>query len=116
VCKFRFFGQETSLPPDVQDEFYRIAQEALCNVRKDSRATSVFIILNRKPNIVALTIKDNGEGFVDKRPKSASEGFEPSLMRERTIRIGGSMDISSAPRRGTEVRVRLLLPVIASKR
>jgi signal transduction histidine kinase len=115
VCKFRFIGPETDLSPDVQDEFYRIAQEALCNVRKHSRATSVSILLSCKPNLVALTIKDNGQGFVDKRPKTASEGFGLSSMRERAIRIGGSMDISSAPRRGTEVRVRVLLPGTASK-
>ena len=115
VCKFRFIGQETGLSPDVQDEFYRIAQEALCNVRKHSRATSVSILLSCKPNIVALTVKDNGQGFVDKRAKTASEGFGLSLMQERANRIGGSMDISTAPRRGTEVKVCVLLPGIASK-
>jgi signal transduction histidine kinase len=115
VCKFRFIGQETDFSPDVQDELYRIAQEALCNVRKHSRATSVSIILSCKPNIVALTIKDNGQGFADKRPKTACEGFGLSLMRERAVRIGGSMDITSAPRRGTEVKVRVLLTGMASK-
>ena len=115
VCKFRLIGQETDLSPDVQDEFYRIAQEALCNVRKHSHATSVSILLSCKPHIITLTIKDNGQGFVDKRPKTASEGFGLSLMRERASRIGGSMDISTAPRRGTEVRVRVLLPGIVSK-
>ena len=115
VCRFRFIGQETDLSPDVQDEFYRIAQEALCNVRKHSRATSVSILLSSKPNVVALTIKDNGQGFAEKRPKTVFEGFGLSSMQERATRIGGSMDISTAPRRGTEVRVRVLLPGIASK-
>ena len=115
VCKFRFIGPETDLSPDIQDELYRIAQEALCNVRKHSRATSVSILLSCKPNLVALAIKDNGQGFVDKRPKTSSEGFGLSLMRERAIRIGGSMDISSAAQRGTEIRVRVPLPGIASK-
>jgi signal transduction histidine kinase len=115
ACKFRVIGQEAGLSPDVQDEFYGIAQEALCNARKHSRATLVSILLSCKPNLVALTVKDNGQGFVDKRPKTASQGFGLSLMRERATRIGGSMDISSAPRRGTEVRVRVLLPGIASK-
>ncbi len=115
VCKFHFIGQETCLSPDVQDEFYRIAQEALCNARKHSRATSVSILLSCDANMIALTIKDNGNGFVDKNPQTTSEGFGLSSMRERAVRIGGSMDISSAPRRGTEVKVRVLLPGIASK-
>jgi signal transduction histidine kinase len=116
LCNFRFIGQETDLSTDVQDEFYRIAEEALCNVRKHSRASLVSIILICKPSIVALTVKDNGQGFMDKRPKTDSEGFGLSSMRERAIRIGGSMDISTAPRKGTEVRVRVLLPGVASKR
>jgi len=115
ACEFRFIGQETRLSPDVQDEFYRIAQEALCNARKHSRATAVSILLSCEANMIALTIKDNGKGFVDKNPRTASEGFGLSSMRARALRIGGSMDISSAPRRGTEVKVRVLLPVITSK-
>src|SRR5277367_3825743 len=116
VCKFRFIGQETGLSPSVEDEFYRIAQEALCNARKHSRATSVSILLSCEASMIALTIKDNGQGFVDKHPKNASEGFGLSSMRERALRIGGSMDIFSARRRGTEIRVRVLIPGIASKR
>jgi two-component system NarL family sensor kinase len=92
MCKFRFIGQETGLSADVQDEFYRIAQEALCNVHKHSHATSVSIILNYKLNDVALTVRDNGQGFANKPPKTISRGFEPSLMRECDTRIGGSMD------------------------
>lgn len=114
-CKFRFVGQETGLSPDVQDEFYRIAQEALCNARKHSRATSVSILLSCEASMIALTIKDNGQGFADKHPKTASEGFGLSSMRERALRIGGSMDISSAPRRGTEVKVRVLVPGMVSE-
>jgi signal transduction histidine kinase len=115
VCKFRFIGQETCLSPDVQDEFYRITQEALCNARKHSRATSVSILLSCDAKVIALTIKDNGKGFVDKNPQTASEGFGLSSMRERAMRIGGRMEISSAPRRGTEINVRVLLPDITSK-
>ena len=115
LCRFRFIGQETSLSPDVEDEFYRIAQEALCNVRKHSRATSVSILLSCKANMVALTIKDNGQGFVKKYPPAASEGFGLFSMRDRALRIGGRMDLFSGPQRGTEVRVRVLLPGTASE-
>lgn len=115
VCKFRFIGQETELAPDVQNEFYRIAQEALSNVRKHSRATSVSILLICESGLIALTIRDNGQGFEAKRPNAAREGFGLSSMRERAHRIGGSMDISSGPRGGTEVKVRVLPPGIKDK-
>jgi signal transduction histidine kinase len=115
VCKFRFIGQETGLPPDVQNELYRIAQEALRNVRKHARATSVSILLSCESDMVVLTIKDNGQGFEARCTETDQEGFGLSSMRERAIRIGGSMDISSAPGGGTEVRVRVLPRGIASK-
>lgn len=111
-CRFRFIGQETGLAPDVQNEFYRIAQEALCNVRKHSRATSVSMVLICKPHVIALTIKDNGQGFAVKRPRTASGGFGLSSMRERAFRIGGSIDIFSARRRGTGTSVRVCVPLV----
>ena len=115
VCKFRFVEQKTDISPDIQDEFYRIAQEALRNVRKHARATSVSILLTCESDMIALTIRDNGQGFEAKRPNADPEGFGLSSMRERALRIGGSMDISSAPGGGTEVRVRVLFPGIGSK-
>lgn len=114
ACKFRSVGEETEISPDVQDEFYRIAQEALCNVRKHSRATSVSILLNCKSQMITLAIRDNGQGFVEKRPVACSKGFGLFSMRERARRIGGHMDINSAPQSGTEVRVRVLFPRMAS--
>ena len=108
VCKVRLVGHVKGLKPDIENEFYRIAQEALCNVQKHSRATSVTIFLSCDANTIALTIKDNGNGFVDKFPKAAYGVFGLSSMRERALRIGASMDILSAPQRGTEVRVRVL--------
>ena len=113
VCKFRFSGREPSRFADIKAEFYRIAQEALCNVRKHSGATSVSILLSFDADMIALTVKDNGQGFSGKRP--LSEGFGLTTMRDRALRVGGSMDISSTPRKGTEVRARVLLPEMASK-
>jgi len=83
------------------------AQEALCNARKHSRATLVSIFLNWGADTISLTISDNGQGFLARRPKAAMEGFGLSSMRERALRIGGTIDICSTPRRGTEVRLKM---------
>ncbi len=107
ACKFRAIGNEANLPTDVQAELYRVAQEALCNVRKHSRATLVSIFLNWGADTISLTISDNGQGFLARRPKAAMEGFGLSSMRERALRIGGTIDICSTPRRGTEVRLKM---------
>jgi signal transduction histidine kinase len=111
ACKFRTAGHEADLPSIVQDELYRVAQEAICNVRKHSRATLVCIFLNWGPDRISLIISDNGQGFSGKKPKSAMGGFGLSSMRERALRIGSTIDICSAPGRGTEVR--LEIPILA---
>jgi signal transduction histidine kinase len=111
ACKFEVVGNETDLPPDVHDELYRIAQEALCNVRKHSRATMVSIFLNWGADTISLIISDNGQGFLARKPKAAMDGFGLSSMRERALRIGGSIDICSTPGRGTDVR--LEIPILA---
>jgi signal transduction histidine kinase len=111
ACKFRAVGQEADLPTAVQDELYRVSQEALCNVRKHSHATLVCIFLNWGADRISLIISDNGQGFSGKRPKTAMGGFGLSSMRERVLRIGGTIDICSTPGRGTEVR--LEIPILA---
>jgi signal transduction histidine kinase len=111
ACKFRAIGNELDLPVDVQGELYRVAQEALCNVRKHSRATLVSIFLNWGADTISLTISDNGQGFLARRPKAAMQGFGLSSMRERALRTGGTIYIRSTPGRG--VAVRLEIPIFA---
>jgi signal transduction histidine kinase len=111
ACKSQAVGNEIDLPTYVQGELYRVAQEALCNVRKHSRATSVLIFLNWGIDTISLTISDNGQGILAKRSKTAMEGFGLSSMRERALRIGGAIYIRSAPGRGTDVR--LEIPILA---
>src|SRR5262249_26456302 len=51
------------LPSDAETTLYRIAQEALTNVAKHSRATSVDVILERRSDHVLLVVEDDGVGF-----------------------------------------------------
>src|SRR5215471_12661198 len=60
---FRATGSSRKLPDEVENELYRVAQEALCNVRKHSRAHSVSMLLRYRSGGVLLAIKDNGRGF-----------------------------------------------------
>jgi signal transduction histidine kinase len=113
ACRFRFNGEEAKLPPNVEDELYRISQEALCNVRKHSRATAVSFTLSFEANTISLIIKDNGQGFEAKCPQTTTGGFGLSSMRARALRVGADMDVFSSPRRGTEIRVRAPIRGIA---
>jgi PAS domain S-box-containing protein len=88
------------LPSEVSLCLYRIAQEALLNARKYSKATSVTLTVIRKENFLYMHIKDSGVGFDLRAP---SEGLGFINMRERLHMIGGELFVDSRPGEGTEV-------------
>lgn len=110
ACSFYSSGQRHNLTQQIQNELYRVAQEALCNVRKHSRARSVSICLTYGARDVLLAIKDDGQGFVPKKREGGAQGFGLSMMRERANRLGGTVNINTAPGTGTEITVRVPLP------
>lgn len=72
---------------------FRIAQEALNNIAKHAEASQVFIDLSTTQECVALTIKDNGNGFEQR--KKISRGIGLTNMRERVTHHGGKFSIRS---------------------
>jgi signal transduction histidine kinase len=104
-CTFRASGRSHPLPEEIENELYRVAQEALCNVRKHSRAGAVSILLSYGSSGVVLAIKDNGQGFAHKQRQVGPHGFGLPTMCERANRLGGRMDINTRQGTGTEVRM-----------
>jgi signal transduction histidine kinase len=104
TCHFSQIGQNCDLPIRIQGELYRVAQEALCNVRKHSRATSAWLSLVHEPGVVFLTIRDNGRGFGWKR-RATRLGYGIGTMQERTHCLGGQIEINTAPGAGTEISI-----------
>ncbi len=93
-----------ALPPfgmGVEREIIGIAQEALTNAVRHSRARRIDV---RAESIHAvgfrLSVQDDGRGFAADR---CHNGFGMTSMRERAERIGASLTIVTAPRGGTEV-------------
>ena len=114
-CTFNLSGRLHKLAEEVEDELYRVAQEALCNVRKHSRAGCVSILLNYSPGAVVLAIKDNGKGFVMKQSQAGANGYGLPTMCDRASRLGGRMDINSVQGTGTELRMSVPLRNKTSK-
>ena len=110
ACKFCSDGGTRDIPVEIQDELYRVAQEALCNVCKHSRATSASLSLGYEPGVVVLKIKDNGQGFGTMRHQCAGHGYGLGTMQDRAHRLGGQIEINTAPGRGTEVSITVPLP------
>jgi two-component system nitrate/nitrite sensor histidine kinase NarX len=94
---------DSELPDDVKLAFYRIAQEALNNMVKHSRADKVTIHLIIAPREGQLTIADNGRGFEGAAMSNGQLGM--GIMRERAESVGARLSIRSIPAGGTTVRV-----------
>jgi PAS domain S-box-containing protein len=94
---------EKILPADVQIGLYRIAQEALNNVVKHSKATEAMVTLRMGETII-LSINDNGVGFDSSQVPADHLGIR--IMRERAEAIGADFNIESRPNSGTRISVR----------
>ncbi len=95
------------LPGDVETTLYRIAQEALTNIAKHSRADTVEVILERRPDHVLLIVEDDGAGFDTAATAAAGGGFGLLGMQERAALVGATLEIESAVGKGTTVLLRL---------
>lgn len=104
------FAEDTELTVDADltdldcDQHTRIAllrctQESLANVRKHARASTVGVVLVRRPYGVELEITDDGAGFV----VDESTGFGLDGMRKRLAELGGRLTVTSSVGDGTRV-------------
>jgi signal transduction histidine kinase len=85
----------------VEREIISIAQEALTNAVRHSRAQRITVRAETVQSVgLRLSIADNGCGI---RGDGRTSGFGMTSMQERADRIGASLTIVTAPRRGTEV-------------
>jgi signal transduction histidine kinase len=82
---------DARVDPGIETHVFRIAQEALTNVARHSRATRADLILERAGDNIRLTVIDNGGGFSGQR----AGGFGLMGMRERMSSSGGTFDITS---------------------
>jgi signal transduction histidine kinase len=91
--------------PEVRAILYRVALEALTNVRKHARASTVEVLLERRGVGVALRVRDDGEGFELPAPDAPPEPGHIGLvsMRERAEAAGGRFSLGSEPGGGTTV-------------
>jgi PAS domain S-box-containing protein len=98
-------AEEPELALEAKEALYRIAQEALHNTVKHARARRVDIRLDRTEQAVTLELRDDGVGF------EADGSFPGHLglrsMRERAARLGGKLEVESAPGQGSLIRARI---------
>jgi signal transduction histidine kinase len=116
----RRFGEETGLevelvddqvgplPEEVTVSLFRVAQEALNNVRRHAQACSVWVHLTATPERLELSIDDDGVGFEPGPALADGEAhFGLRHMREYVEALGGQLSLHSQPGRGTTVTARV---------
>lgn len=112
----RLLAEEIAdLPTPIQEGLFRIVQEALNNSLKHAAATSVTVRLGTDDQELLLEVADNGRGFDTRAETDHQGGIGLTTMRERAERLGGSLEVRSAPGQGTTVLVRLHTREVSSE-
>jgi signal transduction histidine kinase len=106
VAGFRYELTSTveRYPRPLENLCYRVLQEAITNVRKHARAGRVSVIMKEHGDAIVCEVSDDGVGFdltdaLDRDRMRLHIGIES--MRERVSVAGGSVDIRTAPGRGS---------------
>jgi NarL family two-component system sensor histidine kinase LiaS len=95
---------ERSLPLEVEQVLFRVAQEALANVAKHSKAKGVQLTISCPGETAILEVADDGYGFVP--PSAGDRGMGLRSMRERAEALGGDLEVESTPGEGTRITAR----------
>ncbi len=98
VANLRVEDAQT-LPLAVEEALFRVAQEALANVARHSKATLVQMVLTTTDDTVTLSVVDNGQGFDTTRQGRLGVGL--LSMQERMKALGGDLQVESTPGKGT---------------
>ncbi|MGQ0553586.1 MAG: sensor histidine kinase [Planctomycetota bacterium] len=112
---FAVDAKSYALDNDRSTALFRVAQGALSNVERHSRAKVARVSLRSVAGAVRLEVQDNGKAFDARRMETSKVNKHLGLlvMRERAEMVGGRFAIESSPRRGTTVRADVPLRAVA---
>jgi signal transduction histidine kinase len=102
---------------ELETTLFRVVQEALTNVVKHARASHVAVVLEQRGGAISIIVEDDGDGFdvaavLASPEKAARLGVQG--MRERIVRIGGTLEIESTPGAGACIFIRAPFPDAAA--
>jgi signal transduction histidine kinase len=95
------------LPAAVEQDIYRVAQEAIENAARHAKAQKISISLSQENSKLILTVSDDGQGF---NPETQLMKLDASRlgirgMRERTEMLGGQLSVKSQVGQGTTIQL-----------
>lgn len=106
--KFQFFGDEARINNSLENTVYKIAMELINNSLKHAESSEIMVQLIQDDKKVSLTVQDNGKGF-DPVAIENKKSFGLKNIRARVESFNGTIDLNSAPGKGTEILVEFSL-------
>ena len=101
---------EVPLRSDFRRQMYLIFKEAINNALRHSGCTKVHAQFSIEKGVALLKIADNGCGLArEKEGREGTSGHGLTSMRARAKELGGTLEISSTPKQGTEILLRVPL-------
>ncbi len=94
---------DLELPLEYEIQVYHIVQEALNNIARHSGASHARLVVQERFGYFVFTIEDNGSGACTFTPVEGHYGMK--IMQERAARVGGKIEVRSAPGLGTQVQL-----------
>jgi two-component system sensor histidine kinase DegS len=109
--KFTAFADVEKLSNAKRTALYRVIQSALNNVARHAEATNVIVRIEKRPGALRLEVRDDGKSFQVDRVLLSKRFKRLGLlsMRERIEMFGGTLNVESAPGKGTLVHATLPL-------
>lgn len=97
--------EDFTMDKGIEDQLFRLYQEAISNILRHSAAKEVQVLLIHRDNQFILRIVDDGKGFKLDEVQSSSYGLQN--MEERALELGGTLKIISLLDQGTRVEVKI---------
>lgn len=108
ACTLQVIDQPDELSELQTTSLFRIVQESLTNVARHAAADKVAVIIRKCSENIVIEVRDDGRGF-DSVSKTLHKSFGLLGMKERALALGGKVEITSRPAKGTVVFVRIPL-------
>lgn len=99
------------LPTTVEEQLFRVVQEALSNILRHANASEVKVEITHDGEEVFLHIADNGIGFDTEEKKNNKTSYGLKTMRERCEEVGGTYSLRSRKGEGTHIDLRIPINV-----
>ena len=106
IVQIRFVGRRMLLTDSTAHALLNIIRELVANAIRHGRATAIHIAGEVRPDILHVSVRDNGCGFdISSRPGQDEGHFGIDGIKERIERLQGSFELSSTPSKGTYARI-----------